>query len=238
MSGTIGSLLMAVALFVGSHFFLSSLRIRAPLAAALGENGFRALYSVVALAALTWVIAAYRDAPYVELWPVGMGLLHLPVLLMPFASVLAVAGLTSRNVTMVGGESVAREPAPVSGIATITRHPFLWAVTLWAASHILANGDLAGLVLFGGLGILSVGGMLHIDYRRSQILGADWGPVRLSSSAVPFLAAIQGRHRIDWRGIGWLRLFAGLALYAVLPVVHPWIAGSPIMPMYLLDMIR
>lgn len=237
MTGTISSLTLAVAVFVGGHFILSSLTVRRPLAGALGENAFRGLYSLVALASLVWVIAAYREAPYVELWPVGVELLHLPLLLMPLACALVVAGLSTRSITMVGGEAMVGDPDPVNGITTITRHPFLWGVALWALSHLAANGDMAGLVLFGGMTVLALGGMVHIDYRRSITLGSDWGPIAMTTSAIPFLAALQGRRSIDWRGIGWPRLFAGLALYVALPFLHPWIAGVPIAPHFLLDMI-
>lgn len=237
MTGTISSLALAVAVFVGGHFILSSLTVRRPLSEALGENLFRGLYSLVALASLVWVIAAYRAAPYRELWSVGPQLLHVPLLLMPLSCVLVVAGLSTRSVTMVGGELMAGDPDPVSGITTITRHPFLWGIALWALSHLAANGDMAGLVLFGGMTLLSLGGMAHIDYRRSVTLGSNWGPIAMTTSAIPFLAALQGRRNIDWRGIGWSRLVAGLVLYILLPFLHPWIAGVPIAPHFLLDMI-
>lgn len=237
MTGTISSLALAVAVFVGGHFILSSLTVRQPIIDVLGENLFRGLYSLVALGSLVWTIAAYRAAPFTELWPVGAGLMHLPFLLMPVACVLVVAGLTTRTVTMVGGEAMAGDPDRVVGIATITRHPFLWGVAFWAIAHIAANGDLAGLILFGGIAILAFGGMVHIDFRRSVALGSGWGPIAMTTSAVPFLAALQGRSRIDWRGIGWPRLAGGIALYVALPFLHPWIAGVPIGPQSLLDAI-
>lgn len=236
MTGSIGSLLLATTCFAGGHFILSSLRQRQYLTSRLGENGFRAVYSLCALAALVWTIAAYRAAPYEELWAAGMALRHIPVVLMPVACILAVAGLTSRNVTMVGGESLAGDPRPVRGIATVTRHPFLWGVTLWSAGHIMANGDLASLILFGGMALLALGGMAHIDYRRRVTLGSDWGPFAMTTSAIPFLAAIQGRHDIDWQGIGWVRVVTGLVLYVLLIVLHPWVSGVTIAPEFLLNL--
>lgn len=237
MTGTISELILAVAAFVGGHFILSSLTIRGPVTAAIGESAYRGAYSLAALGTLVWTIAAYRAAPHVELWAVGKGLMHLPFLLMPAACVLAVAGLSTRTITMVGGEAMADDPEPVTGIATVTRHPFLWGVALWALSHVAANGDVAGLILFGGIALLAFGGMLHIDYRRSRTLGADWGPVAITTSAIPFLAALQGRRKVDWRGIGWARLGAGLALFFALPVLHPWFAGVPILPQPLINLI-
>ncbi len=238
MAGSIEILIVAVGCFVGGHFVLSSIGVRTPLIGALGETGFRIVYSLAAVAALTWTIVAYGAAPYEELWQAGPGLLHVPAFLMPFACILVVAGLTTRTVTMVGGESLTRDPQPASGIATITRHPFLWGVALWAVGHIAANGDVASLVLFGGMALLAFGGMVHIDRRRQATLGADWGPVAITTSIVPFVAALQGRTRIDWHGIGWARLAGGIALAVALPFLHPWLSGKTIVPDFILQLVQ
>jgi uncharacterized membrane protein len=238
MIGSIEGLSLAVACFVGGHFILSSVNIRKLVIAALGETGFRALYSLVAVATMAWTVMAYRAAPEIELWQASMALTHVAAVLMPIACILAVAGLTTRSVTMVGGEAMAGEPDAVSGIATITRHPFLWGVALWAIGHIVANGEAAGLVLFGGMLALALGGMAHIDHRRRVAVGSDWGPIALTTSAIPFLAAIQGRHRIDWRGIGWLRPGAGIVLAVALPFLHPWLSGQTIVPDFIMALFR
>lgn len=236
MTGTIEGLSLAVACFVGGHFILSSVNVRGRAASALGETGFRAFYSLAAVATMVWTVMAYKAAPEIELWRAGMTLIHVPSVLMPFACILFVAGLTTRTVTMVGGETLAGEPDAVSGIATITRHPFLWGVALWAIGHTAANGKAAGLVLFGGMAVLALGGMAHIDHRRRVAMGPDWGPVALTTSAIPFLAAIQGRCRIDWRGIGWARIAGGTALYFALPFLHAWL-GAPILPEFLMKVL-
>lgn len=238
MSGSIEILALAVGCFVGGHFVLSSVNVRTALIGVLGETGFRGVYSLAAMAAMVWTVVAYGAAPRVELWPTGMGLTHVPAVLMPLACILAVAGMTTRSVTMIGGEPLAQSPQPVAGIATVTRHPFLWAVTLWAAGHVATNGDVASLILFGGMAVLAVGGMAHIDYRRRLSLGADWGPVAMTTSVVPFQAVIQGRSRIDWRGIGWARPAGGVVLAVVLPFLHPWISGKTIVPDFVLQLFR
>lgn len=225
MTGPFSDLLIAVATFVGGHFLLSSLPVRTQLAGKLGENGYRILYSVVAGASLYWAIRGYGAAPYREVWPPIPALVHLQMLLMLPAALLLVASVTTRSPTAVGGEKVLREPKPPAGILTVTRHPMLWAFLLWAVGHIAVNGDAASLILFGGIGVLAAGGMAHIDYRRQMTTGSDWGPVALSTSAIPFLAAIQGRCRIDWAGIGLGRLALGLAVYAAMLLGHEWIAG-------------
>jgi len=230
MVGTIQALLAAVAVFVGGHFILSSVAVRGPIIKALGINGFRTLYSLVVVAGLAWTIVAYAAAPQDPLWADTAGLRHLPLAVMPFACILAVCGLTTQNVTMIAGERYLDGPRPLWGIVTVTRHPFLWGTGLWAVSHFLANGDQASVILFGGMAILSFGGMAHIDHRRRASLGAAWGPVELTTSVVPFVAAIQGRTRVDWAGIGLARVAAGIALYAALILTHGWVIGVDIIP--------
>ncbi|WP_181905413.1 NnrU family protein [Aestuariispira insulae] len=211
--------------FVGGHFLLSSRAMRTPLEHKLGVQPYRGLYSLLALGTFAMMLLAFRDAPFVEVWSPSPALRAVPGLLMIPALILFVSSLTTPNVTLVGGERLAAEPQPVTGIMTITRHPFLWAASLWAIGHLSVNGDQASIILFGGILVLSIGGMLHIDRRRAGTLGAAWGPVALASSVIPFHAALQGRTKIDWRGIGLIRPLAGLALYSALLMGHEWIAG-------------
>jgi len=230
MIGTLASLALAVAAFVGAHFILSSLSVRQGVTALVGKGVFRAIYALVALGTFYWMLSAFGAAPFVELWgphPISRA---VPLVAMPFACVFAVAGLTTRNVTGIGGEALLDDPHPVRGAATITRHPFLWGVAIWGTAHLAANGDAASVLLFGGMTVLALGGMVHIDHRRRISTGAAWGPVAMSSSAIPFLAAIQGRATIDWAGIGPARILAGLALYVIILTAHEMAFGVAVIP--------
>ena len=225
MTGTLGILLAAMATFVVGHFVLASLPVRQALIARLGENGFRGLFSVFALVVLTWVILAYNGSPFVELWAATPAFNAIPLVVMPFSCVFAVAGLTTRSVTMVGGERSMDEPDPTPGIMTVTRHPVLWALALWSLAHLAVTGDTASVVLFSGITVLTIGGMLHIDYRRAQLTDGAWGPIAMRTSLIPFAAAVTGRSKIDWRGIGAARLAGGIALYAALTGLHEFVVG-------------
>ncbi len=145
---------------------------------------------------------------------------------MPVAAILLVAGVTIRNPTAVGGESALDEPNPIHGILTVTRHPFLNAVGLWAAAHLTANGDLASMLLFGGIGVLAYGGMPALDAKVRRRIESAWGPVAMTTSRTPFLAALQGRVQVDWRGIGLWRIALGLLLWAALYALHSTYAGA------------
>lgn len=229
MNAALNVLFVATLVFVGGHFVLSSLPVRRRLVRALGESRFVPVYSLAVTAAFIWMLWAYRNAPVVEVWTPAAGLAWVPLVLMPVAIFLAVAGLTTRSPTLVGAElaltsGLAQTPAP--GIIGITRHPFLWGTALWAVSHLAVNGDLADITVMTEILVLSIGGMRHIDHRREEALGAAWGPVKLTTSLVPFAALIAGRTHMDWRGIGWWRPLAAAAIYAALLQLHPWLFGA------------
>lgn len=232
MLETTNALIAATLAFVGGHFLLSSRPLRPLLRDRFGDRAFRAVYSLAMTAALIWMVAAYRAAPYVPLWNPPPAFAWIPLLVMPFAAILLVAGLTSPNPTLVGGERFldGAPGSPAVGILSVTRHPFLWATGLWALSHLAVNGDFASIVLMSGIAILSFGGMRHIDLRRESNLGATWGPMKLTTSVVPFAAALAGRTRVDWRGIGWWRPVLGLVVYAALLHLHSGLIGVSPLP--------
>ena len=229
-AASLNGLLAATSAFVFGHFLLSSIAVRGPLIARLGENGFRAGYSLAATIAFVWMLFAYARAPFVPLWIPPGWTAWVPVLVMPAALLLLVCAFTTRNVTAVGGEAQATAPDPAPGVMRVTRHPFLIAVTLWALSHLAANGEGAAVILFGGMLVLALGGMAHIDARRRAALGSDWGPIALTTSAVPFQAILAGRTRPDWAGIGVWRVAVALGLYVALMLLHRPLFGVPAMP--------
>jgi uncharacterized membrane protein len=225
MTGGLEHLFAATLAFVGGHFLLSSAPIRNTLVRQIGEKLFLTNYSVVITMLFVWMVLAFRDAPFEELWTDILVLEWVPAVVMPVALFLAVCGLTTPNPTLAGSDALTAGRDPTSGIMRITRHPFLNGVALWALAHLLANGDTGSLILFGGLFILSTGGMWHIDKKKEAQHGADWGPVLLTTSAVPFRALIQKRTSFDWAGIGWWRPAVTVVIYVALIWAHPAALG-------------
>ena len=209
-----GSLVAATAAFLATHF-VSSTPLRAKLVGAMGEWPYRGLYSLVAFATLAWMAWAYAAAPHVHLWE---GPRTPPYVVMPLAFVLIACGYW-RNPTIVGAEKLLRSEDPARGIIRVTRHPIMWAVMLWAATHIWARGDLQALVFFGGFFVLAAFGTLLSDRRKSS--NPDWPRFASVTSHVPFVAILQGRNRIAWREIGWLRPLIGIAVYFGVLAIHP-----------------
>ena len=226
MTGTIEHLTAAMTLFVGWHLLVSGTGLRPTLAQWLGEGRFRAVFSVVSLAAMVWACFAYADAPTIELWPQTAWARWVPTLVMPFAFILAAAGLTTPNPTTVGMERQAEETDPMPGIGKVTRHPFMWAVILWSLSHLTIKGDVASVVFMGGLALLAGAGMLSMDAKQERRLGAAWGPIAMTTSVLPFGAILTGRTKVTASEVGWWRIIGGLLAYVAFYGLHPWLFGA------------
>ncbi|HEX6156791.1 MAG TPA: NnrU family protein [Burkholderiales bacterium] len=208
------TLLAATIVFLATHFIASS-PLRPLLVNALGEWPYRGAYSLVALVTLVWMGWAFANAPREPLW---MGIREVPYVVMPLAFVLIACGYR-RNPTMVGADKLLKSEDPARGIIRVTRHPIMWGIMLWAASHILARGDLRSLIFFGGLLLVAALGTILMDARKRQ--NPDFARFAAVSSNVPFVAIAQGRNRIRWREIGWVRPAAGLAAFFLVLLVHP-----------------
>jgi uncharacterized membrane protein len=222
------SLVLAGVAFCGSHVLLSSTALRGSLRDQLGERGFLALYSLVAAVTFAWFLVAYAHAPTIPLWPRQGWMALVPVAVLPVASILLIAGYTTPNPTAVGMERWSRANDPAPGILRVTRHPVMWAIALWALSHIVTNGDLRSLLFFGAFAVLSLGGTVLIDRKKQLALGSNWSRLAEVTSNLPFAALLTGRTGLRWRDIGFLRIAAGLLLYAVLYRGHAIITGLPV----------
>jgi uncharacterized membrane protein len=207
-------LVAATLVFLATHF-VSSTPLRPAAVSAIGEWPYRGAYSLVALVTLAWMIWAYADAPR---QPVFAGVRQVAYVLMPLAFVLIACGYW-RNPTMVGADKLLKSDDAARGMIRITRHPIMWGIILWAAAHMLARGDLKSLIFFGAFIVLAAVGTLTMDARKRS--NPDWPRFAAVSSHIPFVALAQGRNRLDWREIGWLRPAIGLAAFFVVLLFHP-----------------
>jgi uncharacterized membrane protein len=208
------NLLVATLAFLATHF-VTSTPLRPVLVNKLGEWPYRGVYSLVALITLGWMIWAYAAAPREPLWG---GARQIALVLMPIAFILIACGYW-RNPTMVGADKLLKSEDPARGMIRITRHPIMWGIMLWAAAHIVARGDLKSLVFFGSFLVLAALGTLAMDARKKT--NPDWPRFAAVTSHVPFVAVAQGRNRIVWREIGWLRPAIGLAVFFAVLLFHP-----------------
>ncbi|HMH96569.1 MAG TPA: NnrU family protein, partial [Bradyrhizobium sp.] len=127
-------MILGLVLFFGVHTLTTQREMRAQVIAASGEGGYKIGYTLVSLLGfvlIVWGFAHYRAAGMWEIWTPPTALKHLAVALMLPAVILVVA-------SYIRGR-----------IYTRLKHPMLTGIKLWAAAHLLANGDLGSIILFG-----------------------------------------------------------------------------------------
>lgn len=222
---------LAVGFFLISHALPLRPQLRAKASAALGARGFTVVYSLVSLLALGWLIVAAGRAPHVQLWPPAPWQAWAPFAAMLPACIMVTCALGVPNPLSFGGPADGFDPDR-PGIAGVARHPLLWALSLWALAHMVPNGDLAHVAMFGGLGGFALAGMVAIDARRRRLWGAArWQQQARATSALPLAALLRGR----WRPQGpWPigRIAAGAGLYLALLFLHRPVMGLSPLPVW------
>jgi len=225
------SLIAATVFFLLIHFGVSGTRLRDVLVARMGARFYRGAFALASLVGIVWMSRAYGQAPDIELWRPLAGFHPIAGVLVLIAFLYAGIGLATPSPTRVGMESkVAQGAAAVRGIVRITRHPFLWGVGFWAIAHLIVNGDLASVILFGGLLVLALGGTVSIDAKRRRNFGEDWNRFAQATSNVPFGAIAAGRNQFipALREIGILRPVIALVAFAVIMYFHGQLFGVPL----------
>jgi uncharacterized membrane protein len=147
-----GLLLMifGLVLFLGVHTLTTQRALRARVIAATGEGGYKigyALASIAGLALIVWGFAHYRATGMWEVWTPPTVLKHIAAALMLPAVILVVAAYLRGR------------------IYTTVKHPMLTGIKLWAAAHLLANGDLGSIILFGSFLGWAVYDRISLKYR-------------------------------------------------------------------------
>ncbi len=206
-------LILASLFFLGIHFGIAATSVRDRLIERFGPIPYRIGFAVSALFGLLFLVYAWRQAPIVPLWGSPMVFRYLAVALMPLAFFFVVAGLTTKNPARLGQETTLTDDFEPTDILRITRNPVLWGIALWAALHLLANGDLAAVIFFATFLVLAVKGSFDIDRKRLRQFGERWRRYMERTSNVPFLAILQGKQPLVWHELGWWRLLLALVLY-------------------------
>jgi len=222
-------LIWAALIWIGVHLGIAGSGVREAVAGRVGERGFRIRFSLLSIAALVFLIVSFNRADTAPLWFAPDWLRWLLVLAMLPAFMLFVGSLTTPNPTMLGGEREAQRG--VVGVQRITRHPMLWSFAIWAAVHVIGNGDTAAIIFFGAFLITALAGMPSIDAKLKRRDPARWAGIAGASSILPFAAIAQGRNRLDLREIGWPVWAGGPALWVVLLAVHHPLFGVTSVPL-------
>jgi uncharacterized membrane protein len=186
-------LILGMAVFFAAHVFTTMRERRAALIARIGEGAYKGLYSLVSLLGLLLIaygFGLWRAAGAPQLWYPPVWTKHIALVLVPIAAILIVAAYVP------------------SHLRTRLRHPMLTGVKLWALAHLLANGDLPGIVLFGGFLAYAVFDRIAVKERAAPVPPAPAG----------------------WQG-DVIAVAGGLALFLFFGYVfHPYVVGVPVIP--------
>jgi uncharacterized membrane protein len=191
----VGLLVMIVGLvlFLGVHTLTTQRDLRARLIKEMGEGGYKIAYTLVSLAGfalIVWGFAHYRATGWIEIWSPPRALKHLNTALMLPAVILVVAAYLRGR------------------IYTAVKHPMLAGVKLWAFGHLLANGDLGGIILFGSFLAWAV--FDRISLKRRADAGGPPIPVGGASNDV-------------------IAVVVGIVVYLALAFAfHPVVIGVPV----------
>lgn len=179
-------LIVGLILWIGAHYFK---RLAPEKRAAMGKMG-QGVTAIGIVAGLVLMIVGYRAADFVPVWNPPAFLTHVNNLLMLLA-------------LWVYGSSAAK--GAKAWPAYKTRHPQLLGFKIWTVAHLLVNGDLASILLFGGLLGWAVGSVILIN--RAE---PDWTPPAPAGKATYVRLAV-----------------ITLVLYGVIAGVHMWLGVSP-----------
>lgn len=142
------TLLAGMALWIVTHSFPMAMpRQRAAVVARIGEGPYKGLFAAVSILSIALIVWGSGQAPIVQSYvpPLFGG---------AFIAVLTTAGLTL----------MAASTMP-NNIRRFVRHPQLTGVAIWAGAHLLVNGTVRDLILFGGFGLWAVAGIVFSNRR-------------------------------------------------------------------------
>jgi uncharacterized membrane protein len=188
-------LVSGLMLFLGSHAVSMARGMRTRLIERLGEGGFKGAYTALSLMGLVLIVygfSLYRSASWINVWYPPVWSKHLALLLtLPIFILLAATNSKGR-------------------IHAAVKHPMLLAVKIWATAHLIANGDLGSILLFGSFLAWAV--IARISLKRRPGVTVPPRP--------------PGFTQRDW-----IAIVVGLGLWVVFALwLHPLLIGVTVWP--------
>src|SRR6476469_4991775 len=166
-------LILGLLVFLGTHVFVSFRDARADVIARVGPAVYRGVFALVSLAGLAliiWGYGQYRAHEWIQVWSPPAFMRHITVGLMLFAVIFVVAAFIP------------------SHIKTRLKHPALASIKTWALAHLLSNGDLGSILLFGTF--LAWGIYARIAAKRRGDLGAVTAPAGWINDVIVLVVGI------------------------------------------------
>jgi len=170
------SLILGLVLWTAGHFFK---RVMPGVRASMGNAG-KGVMGVILILSVYLMVSGFRSAEFVQVWTPPTWAIHVTDLFMMFA---------------VGLFVLAHSKSRLRGKI---RHPMLAGVRVWAGAHLLVNGDLASVVLFGGLFVWALAEVIVLNRAepdwKPYSQGTMAGDIRLAIISIVVFAAIAGVH--------------------------------------------
>ena len=186
-------LILGLVIFIGTHLVTTQRDTRAALIARVGEGPYKGLYSaasIIGVVLIGWGFGIYRATGWIDVWYPPNWTRHVAVLLVWIASICLVAAYSPGRIKVT------------------LKHPMLVGVKLWAFAHLMSNGDLGSIILFGS--ILGWAVFDRISLKRRTDPGGP--PIPVGGIAKDVVAVI-----------------GGTALFVVLGFLfHPYVVGVPV----------
>lgn len=181
-------LVAGMLVFIATHLIPTVPELRRGMTVTLSEKGYLGVFALLSFTGLALIVWGMVRAEFIALWtPPAWGTTATFILMAPALICLAAKDLPNN-------------------LRRHTRHPMLWGVLLWAVAHLLSNGDLASLILFGGFALYAPYAMWSATRRGAQKSTVHHPP-----------------------GKDLLVLIAGFALYGILILLHPYLFGPAIL---------
>jgi len=143
-------LITGIAIFFAVHAIPLVEPVRSSLVSQLGENRFKLIFTFLSIAGFAAIVAGMKGAPFDPVWNPPAWSAIATDLAMPVAFCLLVAAYVPNN------------------IRRVIRNPMLSATFLWALAHLLNNGDLASVLLFGSFGTFAVVDIVSVNRRSAR----------------------------------------------------------------------
>ena len=191
------TLILGLLIFLGVHAVPMQPMLRAGLIERFGANAYKGAFSVISAVGFILIILGYGKLQVLagknpQIWVPPTWTAHIALVLMLISMVLLVAAYVPSNIKRIVG------------------HPMLAAIKVWAFAHLLANGDLASMILFGSFLAYAV---------------VDRISVKRRAATEPAQAAAGGLVGDGIAVVGGLALYAAMAFF-----LHEWLIGVAPVP--------
>jgi len=206
-------MIVGLAVFLLPHVFTTRRDTRSAVIALIGEGPYKGLYSLVAIIGVIligWAFARYRANEWIDVWYPPAWTRHVTVALTWPAIIFIVAAYIPGN------------------IKRRLKHPMLVGVKLWAVAHLISNGDLGSIILFGTILAWAVFDRITLKRRAdadtAPIPASGWRntPKRPPDASAPPISTSSWRNDV-------IAIIVGTLLYLALGFVfHPLVIGRPV----------